>query len=122
MLHSKPACTPLHLHFKLTPDEETLLTEPTTYRALIGKLSYLTNTRPDLCFAVQTLSHYMQTPRSSHMQALFHILRYLHGTIGQGILLQSSDHIEVHVLRYNHKTKCDWLCNLDGIISYELEV
>ena len=36
------------------------------YRQLIGSLMYLVNTRPDLCFAVNTLSQFMVELRSVH--------------------------------------------------------
>ena len=48
----RQASTPLPLNCKLLPEEGTLLADPTQYRALVGKLSFLTNTRPDLCFTV----------------------------------------------------------------------
>ena len=40
------------------------LVDPTLYRQLIGSLMYLVNTRPNLCFAVNTLSQFMVEPRS----------------------------------------------------------
>jgi len=64
--------TPLPLHCKLSPDEGVLLDDPSHYRALVGKLNFLTNTRPDISFAVQTLSQFLQSPRTSHLQALLH--------------------------------------------------
>ena len=46
---------------------------------------YLVNTRPDLCFAVNTLSQFMVEPRSVHWTAAKYILRYLAGTVDYGL-------------------------------------
>lgn len=88
-LTSKSVATPLPLHCKLSPEEGELLQDPSYYRTIIGKLNFLTHSRPDLSYTVQTLSQFMQSPRTSHLQALEHTLRYLKGTSGQGILLQA---------------------------------
>ena len=42
---------------------------------------YLTNTRPDICFVVNTLSQYLVQPRRVHLVAAKHVMRYLEGTI-----------------------------------------
>ena len=44
-------------------------------------LIYLTNTRPDLTFAVSVVSQFMHAPRTAHMDAVHHILRYLNPTL-----------------------------------------
>ena len=85
----KSVATPLPLNFKLDPDAGDLLQDPSHYRTIIGNLNFLTNSRPDISYAVQTLSQFMQSPRSSHLLALEHTLRYLKGTSGQGILLKA---------------------------------
>ncbi|KAJ7982478.1 Retrovirus-related pol polyprotein from transposon tnt 1-94 [Quillaja saponaria] len=51
MLDSKPVDTPMDPNTKLVPDEGELLTNPEQYRRLVGKLNYLTVTRPDIAFA-----------------------------------------------------------------------
>ena len=58
---AKPAATPLDPYVQLTTKEydeingtnkdDKLLTEPTVYRRLVGKLLYLNVTRPDISFA-----------------------------------------------------------------------
>ena len=46
---------------------------------------YLTNTKPDICFAVNTLSQYLFQPRHVHQIAAKHVMRYLKGTIAFGL-------------------------------------
>lgn len=43
----------------------------------IGRLLYLSITRPNIAFPVQHLSQFIQAPRISHWQAVVQILRYL---------------------------------------------
>jgi len=51
------------------------------YRTMIGSLMYLMFcTRPDMAFAVGALSRYNNTPKSSHMLAAKHLLRYVKKT------------------------------------------
>ncbi|XP_019099665.1 PREDICTED: uncharacterized protein LOC109132492 [Camelina sativa] len=69
----------------LSTSESALLPDAKQYRRLIGKLQYLTITRPDICFAVSKLVQYCSAPRKFHLQAAHKILRYLKGTIGQGL-------------------------------------
>lgn len=53
----KPAATPLDANQKLTQAKEPLNDESYPYRELIGSLMYLAlGTRPDICFAVNSLS------------------------------------------------------------------
>lgn len=85
------------MNLKLTTEDGTLISDPTIYRALVGKLNYLTNTRPDLSFSVQLLSQFMQQPTDIHMATLQHVLQYVKGTEGLGILLRGSDQITLHV-------------------------
>lgn len=86
---SKPTKTPLLITDKLTLEGE--FTDPAHYRCLVGKLNFLTHTRPDLSFAVQTLSQFMHQPKLPHLHALTHVSRYIACTHGQGILLKPSD-------------------------------
>ena len=65
--------TPLPLNTKLSAHEGELFQNPELYKSLVGKLNFL-NTRPDLAYTVQTLSHYMQTPRTLHWEATIHNL------------------------------------------------
>lgn len=85
-----PLITPLELNCKLSHDDGELLSTPSVYRRLIGKLNFLIHTRPDIAFTVQFLSQYLQAPRQPHFDAAVHTLRYLKGTLEMGILLNDS--------------------------------
>lgn len=95
LLDSKPASTPLDPNIKLTPTTGDLLPDPSKYKTLVGKLIYLTITRPDLAFAAQALSQYSQAPRTSHMQALYRVLRYLKLCPGQGIFFPTLNDLQL---------------------------
>ena len=62
------------------PDEGDLLPDPIFYTALVGKLNFLTNTITNLSFTVQSLSQFLQSPRTNHLQALIHTLSYVQGS------------------------------------------
>jgi hypothetical protein len=64
---------------------------------------YLVNTRPNIFFAVNTLSQFMVDSRHYHWVATKHVLRYLHGTIGYGLRYVSGG--EVKLQGY---TDSDW--------------
>ena len=78
----KSTVTPLPPNCKLSPEDGDLLLDPTYYRTTVGKLNFLTHTRPDLSFTAQTLSQFMQEPCTSYLQALHHTLKYLQGIVG----------------------------------------
>ncbi|GJR20152.1 putative RNA-directed DNA polymerase [Tanacetum coccineum] len=49
---------------------------------LVGKLIYLTSTRPDIAYAVHYLSQFMHSPLNSHLNVAMGVLRYLKGSPG----------------------------------------
>ncbi|TXG48730.1 hypothetical protein EZV62_024605 [Acer yangbiense] len=91
MLGCRSARTPMEQNLKLNAEDGELLQDPVVYRRLIGHLIYLSITRPDIPFAVNILSRFMQTLRKTHLDAALRVLRYLKGSPGKGILLASSD-------------------------------
>ncbi|GKB79132.1 uncharacterized mitochondrial protein-like protein, partial [Tanacetum coccineum] len=89
VLDSKPYATPIEPNTKLNLTDGTPLPDHTLYRTLVGKLIYLTVTRPDISFVAQSLSQFIKEPRTPHMVALTSVLRYLILCIGQGKSLVS---------------------------------
>lgn len=90
MFYFKPVQLPMDPTQKLTADKGDVLLDPAPFQKLVGKLIYLTVTRPDVSFSVQLLSQFMHRPTTVHMQAGKRLLRYLLGTYNQGLFLASS--------------------------------
>ena len=63
MLECKAMATPMDSNLKLLADDSSELVDVTQYRQIIGSLMYLTNTRSNICFAVNSLSQYLVQPR-----------------------------------------------------------
>ena len=70
--------TPMASNMKLLIVASSETVDATMYRQMIGSLMYLMNTRPDICFVVNTLRHI-------HLMVAKHAVRYLKGTIEYGI-------------------------------------
>lgn len=88
LLGAKPANTLMEQNHNLARSEAKLFTKPEKYRRLIGRLIYLTITRPNLCYSVHVLAQFMGAPRIDLWEDALRVLRYLKGFPGQGILLQ----------------------------------
>ncbi|KAJ8750374.1 hypothetical protein K2173_014289 [Erythroxylum novogranatense] len=74
MNNCKPKATPLEGKPTITGSEA--ITDPTSYRSLVGALQYLTLTRPDIAYNVNFVSQFMQAPTEGHMKLVHRILRY----------------------------------------------
>eukprot|EP00253_Pinus_taeda_P015456 PITA_15456 len=81
----KPAPSPFQSGVKLSASCTSPEVDATLYRQLVGKLLYLTHTRPDLSFVVGLVARFMQNPSESHWKAAKRILRYVRGTVQFGI-------------------------------------
>ncbi|KAG7547985.1 Integrase catalytic core [Arabidopsis suecica] len=95
---AKPAKTPLEEGYKVDrkgEKEDEKFDDAPLYRKLVGKLIYLTNTRPDICFAVNQVSQHMQAPTVYHWSMVERILRYLKGSSGQGIWMGKNSNTEL---------------------------
>ena len=78
--------------------------DPTLHRHLIGLLMYLVNTRPDISFAVNSLSQFMVDPWRVHWTATKHVLRYIRGTVEYGLVYERSGSVQVAGF-----TDADWV-------------
>jgi hypothetical protein len=77
MIDDKSARTPFPLGVKIEDGRDTPLVDNTLYINLVGILMYLTHSRPDLSYAVGTVSRFMQEPHELHWKAAKCILQYI---------------------------------------------
>nr|GMC80266.1 Retrovirus-related Pol polyprotein from transposon RE2 [Ipomoea batatas] len=91
----RPSAFPIEQNHKLRADCDGALVDASRYRRLVGRLLYLTVTRPDITYAVNILSQFVSTPRQQHMDAAYRLLRYLKNAPGQGILLSNSTELDL---------------------------
>ncbi|RVW65068.1 Retrovirus-related Pol polyprotein from transposon RE1 [Vitis vinifera] len=95
MLDCKPIDTPMDPNVKLVLGQGEPLGDPRRYRRLVGKLNYLTITRPDISFPVSVVSQFLQSPCDSHWDVVIRILQYIKSTPGQGVLYENKGHTQV---------------------------
>jgi hypothetical protein len=91
MLECKTMNTPMEMTLKLMVDTSSKLIDATLYRKIIRLLMYLKNTRPNICFFMNTLSQFLVEPIHVHLVAAKHVMRYLKGTLDCG-LIYDGDH------------------------------
>jgi hypothetical protein len=80
---------------KLHNDDGKLFDDVSLYRRLVGKLLYLTNTRPDIAFATQQLSQFMHKPTMSHYKAACRVIRYLKHNPGRGLMFHRNSDLQL---------------------------
>ncbi|KAL2527341.1 cysteine-rich RLK (RECEPTOR-like protein kinase) 8 [Abeliophyllum distichum] len=95
LLGAKLAAFPMEQSLKFNSPDGKLLKDPTYYRRLVRKLIYLTITRPEISYSVNTLSQFMQAHRQPHIDIVHRLLQYLKGTAGRGLYFPSSGKLQL---------------------------
>ncbi|XP_066323915.1 uncharacterized mitochondrial protein AtMg00810-like [Miscanthus floridulus] len=90
MTNCKPASTSVDVKQKLSAAAGEPTTDGTFYRSITGALQYLTLMRPDIAYAINQACLYMHSPRAAHWNLVKRILRYLRGSINDGIFISAS--------------------------------
>ncbi|RVW83569.1 Copia protein [Vitis vinifera] len=107
MLGCKPIDTPMDSQKKLGIEKESTPVDRGRYQRLVGRLIYLSHTRPDIGFAVSAVSQFMHSPTEEHMEAVYRILRYLKMTPGKGLFFRKTENRDTEVY-----SDADWAGNI----------
>ncbi|GJT51341.1 hypothetical protein Tco_0977498 [Tanacetum coccineum] len=89
--------TPMSSDTKLTKDEECESVDSTKYQSMIGSLLYLMASRPDIMFSVCHCARFQEAPKTSHLEAVKRIFRYIKGTTYLGLWYHKGTDIETVV-------------------------
>ena len=74
----------------------------------MGRLLYLTITRPDIAHLVHKLSQFMSKPKKPHSDAAYKVLQYIKSCSSQGVFLSTTS--DFHLKAY---TDADWASCID---------
>ena len=89
MWEAMPVKTPLEPGYRLSKDDCPEKVDPELqrkFRMITGGIGWLANmTRPDLAFAHNELSKFLQYPGEAHMKCAIRVLQYLRGTYNLGL-------------------------------------
>ncbi|GKC19700.1 hypothetical protein Tco_1021850 [Tanacetum coccineum] len=109
LLAGKPVETPLTENATLNhveSNDDPLLPNIGNYQRLVGKLIYLTNTRPNIAYDVHCLSKFMHSPLNSHLEAAMRVLRYLKSSTGNGIQINRNGNLKLRAYADSNWARC----------------
>ncbi|XP_019090182.1 PREDICTED: uncharacterized protein LOC109128410 [Camelina sativa] len=95
LLGGRPVATPVEENHNLTADGKDFYDDPDGYRRLVGRLVYLTITRPELSYIVNVLAQFMHQPQKKHWFGALRVVRYLKGCPGKGIMLSAKSDLSI---------------------------
>ncbi|GJV26966.1 retrovirus-related pol polyprotein from transposon TNT 1-94 [Tanacetum coccineum] len=94
---SKPIKTPMSSETKLIQDEDGESVDDTKYHGMIGSLLYLMASRSDIMFSVFLCAHFQEDPKTSHLEAVKRIFRYIKGITHLGLWYPKGTGVETIV-------------------------
>ncbi|KAI3746928.1 hypothetical protein L6452_09370 [Arctium lappa] len=106
LLASKPSKTPMDPNVLLNDRDGDVLEDTSQYKRLIGRLLYLTMTRPDISFVVHKLSQFVSSPRTPHLKVARHLLCYLKQNPGHGVLFSTNSSYKIQTYRDSDWGNC----------------
>lgn len=114
MAECKPIGNPCDVNAKLTVDSGTTIVGQVPYQEAVGCLLFVApGTRPDIAYAVHSMSRFNSCYTAVHWQAVKRIMRYLSGTINYTLTYSRSQKTEVgrNLVGF---TDADWASDVDN--------
>nr|GEV83286.1 uncharacterized mitochondrial protein AtMg00810-like [Tanacetum cinerariifolium] len=118
---SKPTEMPMSTEIKLTKDDEADSVDSSKYQGMIGSLLYLTGSTPDIMFSVCLCVRFQKNPKTTHLEAVKHIFRYIKRTSRLGLWYPKGIGIETivyadsnHVGDYIDRKSTSGVCTFMG--------
>ncbi|GAU37106.1 hypothetical protein TSUD_278930 [Trifolium subterraneum] len=94
-------CSPIVPGCKLDKDENGKATDATTFKQMVGCLMYLLATRPDLAYSICLVARFMDRPTDIHVAAVKRIMRYLKGTLTDGIMYKHTSNKNIELVGWS---------------------
>ncbi|KAL6208749.1 hypothetical protein ACLB2K_019694 [Fragaria x ananassa] len=108
MLDCQPFDTLIEQNHRIAEYHDQVPTDKSRYQMLVGRLIYLSHTRPDLSYAVSVVSQYMHNPSKDHMNVvMMRLLRNFKSASEKGLVFRKYGH-----LRTSGYTDADWAGNI----------
>ncbi|GKE84631.1 retrovirus-related pol polyprotein from transposon TNT 1-94 [Tanacetum coccineum] len=122
---SKPIKTPTSSETKLTRDEDGESVNDIKYRGMIGSLLYLMASRPDIMFSLCLYTRFQEVPKTSHLDVIKRIFRYIKGTTHLGLWYPKGTGVETivyadfdHVRDYVDRKSTSGVCTSWDVASH----
>ncbi|XP_057723960.1 uncharacterized mitochondrial protein AtMg00810-like [Arachis stenosperma] len=93
MIDCKLTSTPMDYSAKLAKDGAPTYSDVPHYKRLLGRLVYLTTTRPDITFAIEKLRHCLDCPTQAHYTTNLCVLKYLKQSPATGLFFATSSNL-----------------------------
>ncbi|GJT65600.1 hypothetical protein Tco_1017080 [Tanacetum coccineum] len=117
---SKLTKTPMSTEIKLTKDDEADSVDSSKYRGMIGSLLYLTASRLDIMFSVCLCARFQENLKTTYLEVVKRIFRYIRGTSHLGlwypkgtrietVVYSNSDHVGDYVDRKSTSGVCTFM-------------
>ncbi|XP_072060326.1 uncharacterized mitochondrial protein AtMg00810-like [Arachis hypogaea] len=111
----KPVTTPMDYVAKLSNGIGELLTDSSQYRRIIGRLLYLSNTRPDISYAIEKLSQFLDCATNEHLKAVHRVVRYIKSSRAAGLFFSADSNL--HLIGFSDS---DWVGCVDSRRSFSV--